>query len=96
MPRVTNAPQRRERHRKVLRQVKGFRGTRSKLWGKANESMMRALRYSYRDRRARKREFLKLWITRINAAARLNGIMYGQMIHGLGVAGIAVDRKVLA
>ncbi|MDP9383244.1 MAG: 50S ribosomal protein L20 [Chloroflexota bacterium] len=96
MPRATNAPQSRERHRKVLKQVKGHRATRSKLFGKANESMMRALRYAYRDRRARKRDFRKLWITRINAAARLNGTTYRTMIHGLTVAGIEVDRKVLA
>jgi large subunit ribosomal protein L20 len=96
MPRATNAPQSRERHRKVLRDVKGHRGTRSKLFGKANESRMRALRYAYRDRRTRKREFRKLWITRINAAARLNGTTYGGLIHGLGAAGIEVDRKVLA
>lgn len=96
MPRATNQVQARRRHRKVLNQVKGHRATRSKLFGKANESMMRSLSYAYRDRRARKRDFRKLWIMRINAAARLNGTTYRSLIHGLTVAGIAVDRKILA
>ncbi len=96
MSRATNQVQSRRRHRKVLNQVKGHRATRSKLFGKGNEAMMRALRYAYRDRRARKREFRKLWIVRINAAARLNGVTYGRMIHGLALANIAVDRKLLA
>ena len=96
MPRTKNGPAAHNRHRKVVKSVKGHRGTRSKLFGKANESMMRALRYAYRDRRTRKRDFRRLWITRINAAARLNGITYGALIHGLQTAGVAVDRKVLA
>jgi large subunit ribosomal protein L20 len=96
MPRATNAVQARRRHKKVLQRARGFRATRSTNFGKANESVMRALRYAYRDRRARKRDFRKLWITRINAAARLNGTTYRELIHGLGVAGIAMDRKILA
>lgn len=96
MPRATNAVTSHRRHRKVVNAAKGYRGTRSKLWGKSNESVMRAARYQYRDRRTRKREFRRLWIQRINAAARLNGMTYGDMIHGLTVAGIAVDRKILA
>ena len=96
MARATNAPQKHRRHREVVNSAKGYRATRSKLWGKANESRMRALRYAYRDRRARKRDFRRLWIMRINAAARLNGITYGGFIHGLGAAGIEVDRKLLA
>ncbi len=96
MPRATSATVKHARHREIRKAVKGHRGTRSKLFGKANESMMRALRYSYRDRRTRKREFRRLWIQRINAAARLNGLTYGGLIHGLQTAGIAVDRKILA
>lgn len=96
MPRVTNAPVSHRRHKEVLKTVKGHRATRSKLWGKANESMMRALRYAYRDRRNRKRDFRRLWIVRINAAARENGTTYRELIHGLQVAGVAVDRKLLA
>lgn len=96
MPRATNGAAAHRRHRKVVKSTKGHRATRSKLFGKANESMMRALRYAYRDRRARKRDFRRLWIQRINAAARLNGLTYGGLIHGLQVAGVAVDRKVLA
>ena len=96
MPRATNGPGARNRHRKVIQSVKGHRGTRSKLFGKANESMMRSLRYAYRDRRTRKRDFRRLWITRINAAVRLNGLTYGALIPGLQSAGVAVDRKMLA
>ncbi len=96
MPRATNGVAAHRRHKKVLKQVKGHRATRSKLFGKANESMMRSLRYAYRDRRTRKRDFRRLWISRINAAARLNGLTYGGLIHGLQLAGIAVDRKILS
>ena len=96
MPRATNSVTSHRRHKKVLKQVKGHRATRSKLFGKANESMMRSLRYAYRDRRTRKREFRKLWVQRINAAARLNGLTYGALIHGMHQAGVVVDRKILA
>jgi large subunit ribosomal protein L20 len=80
----------------VIKAAKGYRATRSKLWGKANESVMRAGQFAYRDRRARKRDFRRLWITRVNAAARINGTTYGNLIHGLGLAGVEVDRKILA
>ncbi len=84
------------RHRRVLKQAKGFRGTRHRLFRRANEGVMKALVYSYRDRRARKRDFRRLWITRINAAARINGLPYGRFIQGLKLAGVEVDRKILA
>lgn len=96
MPRATNGAAAHRRHRKVIKQAKGNRATRNNLFGKANESVMRALRYSYRDRRTRKRDFRRLWIQRINAAARINGLTYGALIHGLGAAGVEVDRKILA
>lgn len=84
------------RHRNILKQAKGYRGTRNRLYKRANESVMRALQYAYRDRRTRKRDMRRLWIQRINAASRLNGLPYNKFIHGLGVAGVAVDRKILA
>lgn len=85
-----------KRHRKVLLQVKGHRGTRNRLYKRAHESLMRSLQYAYRDRRNRKRDMRRLWIQRINAASRLNGLPYSQLIHGLNLAGVAVDRKMLA
>ncbi|ACZ41685.1 ribosomal protein L20 [Thermobaculum terrenum ATCC BAA-798] len=96
MPRATNRVASHRRHREVIKAVKGHRGTRSKLWGKANESLMRALQYAYRDRRNRKRDLRRLWITRINAAARLNGLSYSQLMHGLQLANVEIDRKILA
>lgn len=84
------------RHKKVLKFTKGQLGTKSKLFRRANEAMLKSLFYAYRDRRNRKRDFRSLWITRINAAARLNGINYSQLIHGLKAADVQVDRKVLA
>jgi large subunit ribosomal protein L20 len=84
------------RHKKVLQLTKGHRGRRHSTFKAANESMMHALRYSYEDRKDRKGEFRRLWIVRINAAARLSGISYSQMMHGLKKAGIELDRKVLA
>jgi large subunit ribosomal protein L20 len=80
----------------LLRQAKGFRGTRSRLIKRANEAVMRSLQYQYRDRRTRKRDMRRLWITRINAAARANGMPYGRFIEGLNKAGVEVDRKMLA
>jgi large subunit ribosomal protein L20 len=80
----------------MLHQAKGFRGTRRRLFRRANEAIMRSLVYQYRDRRTRKRDMRRLWIVRINAAARLNGIPYGKFINGLSKAGVEVDRKVLA
>jgi len=84
------------RHRKVLLQVKGHRGTRNRLYKRAHESMMRSLQYAYRDRRVRKREMRRLWIQRINAASRLNGLSYSRLIQGLNLAGVTVDRKIMA
>ena len=84
------------RHKKILKMAKGYRGTRSRLFKKANESVMKALFYARRDRRAKKREFRKLWIARINAAARAQGMSYSRFICGLTKAGVIVDRKMLA
>lgn len=84
------------RHKKILKMVKGQWGSRSKLFRRANEAMLKSYWYAYRDRRVRRREFRKLWITRINAAARLNGVSYSQLMHGLKVANVEIDRKVLA
>jgi large subunit ribosomal protein L20 len=86
----------RERHKKVLKFTKGQFGTRHRLFRRANEAMLKSLFYAYRDRRNRKRDFRKLWIQRINAGARQNGLNYSQFIHGLKVANVEVDRKVLA
>lgn len=86
----------RKRRKKILKLAKGFRGGRSKLIRTASDAVDKALMYSYRDRRVRKRDFRRLWIARINAAARMNGISYSRMINGLKKAGIELDRKVLA
>ena len=86
----------RKRRKKILKLAKGFRGGRSKLIRTASDAVDKALMYSYRDRRARKRDFRRLWITRINAAARMNNISYSRMMNGLKKAGIDLDRKVLA
>jgi large subunit ribosomal protein L20 len=96
MPRVKRGFKLRRRRKKVLALAKGFTGPRSKLFRIANETVARALTYSYRDRRVRKREFRNLWVARINAAARDNGINYSQFIHGLQLANITIDRKILA
>lgn len=84
------------RHKKIVKLAKGYRGTRSRLFKKANESVMKALYYARRDRRAKKGEFRRLWISRINAAARLNGLTYSRFIAGLTKAGVQVNRKMLA
>ncbi len=86
----------RQRRKKVLKLAKGYRGGRSKLYRTAADSVDKALMYAYRDRKARKRDFRQLWITRINAAARLNDLSYSKFIHGLKGAGVELDRKVLA
>ncbi len=86
----------RRRRNKILKLAKGFRGSRSKLYRTAVDSVHKALMYAYRDRRARKRDFRKLWIIRINAAARMNNLSYNKFIHGLKLANIELDRKVLA
>ncbi len=84
------------RHKKILGMTKGQWGTRSKLFRRANEAMMKSYWYAYRDRRNRRRDFRRLWIARINAAARINGISYSKLVHGLKIANVAIDRKVLA
>ena len=86
----------RKRRKKVLKLAKGYRGGRSKLFRTAADAVDKALMYSYRDRRARKRDFRRLWITRINAAARMSDISYSKFIRGLKLAGVELDRKVLA
>ena len=86
----------RRRRKKVLKLAKGFRGGRSKLFRTAADAVDKALMYSYRDRRVRKRDFRRLWITRINAASRLNNLPYSKFIRGLKLAGVELDRKVLA
>jgi len=84
------------RHKKILTLAKGYRGARRKLFKSANEAVMRGLAYAYRHRRERKRDFHRLWIMRINAAARQNGVSYSQFMHGLKMANVGLDRKVLA
>lgn len=96
MPRASNNVQRTKRRKKILKQARGYRGSRSKLYMPAKETLERALQYAYRDRRDKKRQFRKLWITRINAAAREHGLSYSRLIHGLAAAGVEVDRKNLA
>jgi large subunit ribosomal protein L20 len=96
MVRVSNAPTKRKRRRKILKQAKGYRGARSKLYKSAKETVMRALSFAYRDRKQRKRQFRSLWIIRINAAANMNGLSYSRFMSGLKKAGVALDRKVLA
>src|SRR5919206_811828 len=96
MARVKRGVTAHRRHKKVLAQVKGHRATNNRLYKRAHESLMHALFYAYRDRRARKRDFRRLWITRINAAARREGMSYSELIHGLGEAGVEVNRKMLA
>lgn len=86
----------RRRHKKIINMTKGQWGTRSKLFRRANESMMKSYWYAYRDRRARRRDFRRLWISRINAGSRANGLSYSQFIHGLKKADVKLDRKVLA
>ena len=84
------------RHKKVLKMTKGQWGTRSKLFRRANEAMMKSYWYAYRDRRVRRREFRRLWIARINAASRMHGLSYSRLIHGLKLANVDLDRKALA
>ena len=96
MPRATNAPASRARRKRTLQKAKGFRGFRSKLFRYAKDAVRKAMTYSYRDRKVRKREFRKLWIQRINAATRAQGLSYSRFTEGLKAAGIEIDRKVLA
>ncbi len=94
--RVKRGRVRHRRHKRILKQASGFRGARGKLIRPARLAVERSLRFAYRDRRQRKRQFRRLWVTRINAAARLHGTTYSRLIRGLGLAGVEVDRKVLA
>lgn len=96
MPRVKTGFVRRRRHKKVLKAARGFFSGRRKHFRKAKEQLERSLYYAFRDRKQKKREFRKLWIVRINAACRLNGISYSRFINGLAKAGIELDRKILA
>ena len=96
MPRATNAPASRERRKRVVDKARGFRGRRSKLFRYAKNAVMKAEYWSYRDRKTRKRNFRYLWIARINAAARANGLTYSRFMEGLNAAGITLDRKILA
>ncbi len=89
-------PSSKKQKKKILKLAKGYYGAKHRSFRRAKEQVLRSLQYEYRDRRVRKREFRKLWITRINAAARLNGLSYSQFIHGLNKAGVELDRKVLA
>ena len=94
--RVKTGRTRHKRHKKILKQTAGFRGSRSKLIRPARLALERSLKFAYRDRRQRKRQFRRLWVTRINAAAREHGLSYARLVHGLSAAGVEVDRKILA
>ena len=96
MPRVKRGPKARQRRKKILKAAKGFQGGRRRLFRSAKQTVLRAWAYAYRDRKQKKRDFRRLWITRINAAARQNGISYSQLIGGLHKANVELDRKVLA
>ncbi|HSG02099.1 MAG TPA: 50S ribosomal protein L20 [Marinobacterium sp.] len=96
MPRVKRGVQARARHKKVLKQAKGYYGARSRVFRVAKQAVIKAGQYAYRDRRQRKRQFRALWIARINAAARINGLSYSRLIAGLKKANVEIDRKVLA
>lgn len=96
MPRVKRGVTKHRRHKKILKLAKGFRGSRSKLWRPANEAVLHALSYSYKHRRRKKGDFRRLWIARINAAARTNGMSYSRLMNGLRRAGVNINRKVLA
>ena len=96
MPRAKRGNKRLERRKKILKLAKGYRGTKSKLYRSAKESVERGLNFAYTGRKLKKRDFRSLWIVRIGAAARLNGINYSQLMHGLKLAGVELDRKVLA
>lgn len=96
MARVKTGTTRRKRHKKILKLTKGQYGTKSKLYRRANEAMLKSLWYAYRDRRTRRRDLRRLWIARINAAARLNGTTYSRLIHAMKKADIQINRKMLA
>lgn len=96
MPRTKGGVVARRRRNKVLKLAKGYWGRKSKNFRPANEQVLKSLAYAYRDRRVRKRDFRRLWITRINAGARMHGLSYSRMMHGLKTAGVQVNRKILA
>lgn len=96
MPRATNAPASRKRRKRILKKAKGFRGARSKLYRYAKDAVYKSQTWAYRDRKTRKRNFRRLWITRINAAARNHDLTYSRFMEGLKASGIELDRKVLA
>lgn len=96
MPRVKGGPRTRRRHNQVLKVTKGQFGGKHRLWRRGNEAMLKSLWYAHRDRRNRKRDFRRLWIARINAAARQNGLSYSRLMYGLKEANIELDRKILA
>ncbi|ADL11937.1 50S ribosomal protein L20 [Acetohalobium arabaticum] len=96
MPRVKRGNKRRKRRKKILKLAKGYFGTRSKLYRPAKQQVMKSLNYAYRDRKQKKRNFRKLWITRINAAARQHDLSYSRFIHGLREADVDINRKMLA
>ncbi|MGA9172845.1 MAG: 50S ribosomal protein L20 [Thermoactinomyces sp.] len=96
MARVKGGTVTRARRKKVLKLAKGYFGSKHRLFRTAKQQVMKSLMYAYRDRRQRKRDFRRLWITRINAAARMNGLSYNQFMHGLKVAGVDINRKMLA
>jgi large subunit ribosomal protein L20 len=96
MTRVKRSVHARKKHRKVLEEASGYWGLKSKVYRRAKEQVQHSLQYAYRDRRVRKRDFRRLWIVRINAAARLHGISYSQLVNGMKLAEITLDRKVLA
>ena len=96
MPRAKSSVVSHKRHKKILKLAKGYRGSKSKLFRVANQQVMKSLVYAYRDRRVRKRDFRKLWIARINAAARMNGLTYSRLMNGLRKANVEINRKLLA
>jgi len=96
MARVKGAVTTRARHKKILKLAKGYRGAKSKLFRTANQAVMKSLSYAYRDRKQKKRNFRQLWIARINAAARANGISYSRFMNGLKLKGIEINRKMLS
>ena len=96
MPRANSSVPRHRRHRKIVKQAKGYYGARSRTFKSAKDAVVKAGLYAYRDRRQRKRQFRRLWITRINAACRLNGTTYSAFINGLKLKGVELDRKILA
>src|SRR5438874_12541534 len=96
MPRVKRGVPAHKKHKKLLQMAEGHRGTRRRLYRPAHESVMRSMAYMYRDRRTRKRDMRRLWITRINAAARMHGVSYSKLMHAIHTANLDVDRKILA